>query len=50
MLSGPWFHEGDGPYADVDIPGTWFFRLPHKVCMIPSYVILVLEPKVCGIV
>lgn len=23
-------HHGNGPYADVDIPGCWFFKLPHK--------------------
>lgn len=25
------YHHGNGPYADVDIPGCWFFKLPHKV-------------------
>lgn len=24
------YHHGNGPYADVDIPGCWFFKLPHK--------------------
>lgn len=25
------YHHGNGPYSDVDIPGCWFFKLPHKV-------------------
>jgi len=25
------YHHGVGPYNDVDIPGCWFFKLPHKV-------------------
>ncbi|XP_055011885.1 LOW QUALITY PROTEIN: DNA polymerase subunit gamma-1 [Boleophthalmus pectinirostris] len=24
------YHTGNGPYNDVDIPGCWFFKLPHK--------------------
>lgn len=24
------YHTGNGPYSDVDIPGCWFFKLPHK--------------------
>ncbi|KAL7402189.1 hypothetical protein ABVT39_011070 [Epinephelus coioides] len=24
------YHHGNGPYNDVDIPGCWFFKLPHK--------------------
>lgn len=24
------YHNGNGPYNDVDIPGCWFFKLPHK--------------------
>uniref|UniRef100_A0A1A8EHG9 DNA polymerase subunit gamma-1 n=1 Tax=Nothobranchius kadleci TaxID=1051664 RepID=A0A1A8EHG9_NOTKA len=24
------YHHGVGPYDDVDIPGCWFFKLPHK--------------------
>ncbi|XP_070686477.1 DNA polymerase subunit gamma-1 [Pempheris klunzingeri] len=24
------YHHGNGPYDDVDIPGCWFFKLPHK--------------------
>ncbi|XP_056272650.1 DNA polymerase subunit gamma-1 isoform X3 [Pseudoliparis swirei] len=24
------YHHGVGPYNDVDIPGCWFFKLPHK--------------------
>uniref|UniRef100_A0A668AFW9 DNA polymerase subunit gamma-1 n=1 Tax=Myripristis murdjan TaxID=586833 RepID=A0A668AFW9_9TELE len=26
----PHYHHGNGPYNDVDIPGCWFFKLPHK--------------------
>uniref|UniRef100_H3BE66 DNA polymerase subunit gamma-1 n=1 Tax=Latimeria chalumnae TaxID=7897 RepID=H3BE66_LATCH len=26
----PSYHHGNGPYNDVNIPGFWFFRLPHK--------------------
>ncbi|XP_071610428.1 DNA polymerase subunit gamma-1 [Heliangelus exortis] len=28
--SQPSFHHGNGPYNDVNIPGCWFFKLPHK--------------------
>lgn len=28
--SGPSWHKGDGPYDAVDIPGCWFYRIPHK--------------------
>ncbi|XP_028264401.1 LOW QUALITY PROTEIN: DNA polymerase subunit gamma-1 [Parambassis ranga] len=24
------YHHGNGPYDDVNIPGCWFFKLPHK--------------------
>ncbi|XP_071384524.1 DNA polymerase subunit gamma-1 isoform X1 [Centroberyx affinis] len=24
------YHHGNGPHNDVDIPGCWFFKLPHK--------------------
>ncbi|KAM9854974.1 DNA polymerase subunit gamma-1 [Aulostomus maculatus] len=24
------YHHGNGPYNDVDVPGCWFFKLPHK--------------------
>ncbi|KAK5902478.1 hypothetical protein CesoFtcFv8_007726 [Champsocephalus esox] len=24
------YQHGNGPYSDVDIPGCWFFKLPHK--------------------
>ncbi|XP_037538638.1 DNA polymerase subunit gamma-1 [Nematolebias whitei] len=24
------YHHGIGPYSDVNIPGCWFFKLPHK--------------------
>ncbi|XP_038670782.1 DNA polymerase subunit gamma-1 [Scyliorhinus canicula] len=23
-------HHGNGPYNEVDMPGCWFFKLPHK--------------------
>nr|XP_045002261.1 DNA polymerase subunit gamma-1 isoform X1 [Jaculus jaculus] len=29
-VSQPTHHHGNGPYNDVDIPGCWFFKLPHK--------------------
>ncbi|XP_031443591.1 DNA polymerase subunit gamma-1 [Phasianus colchicus] len=28
--SQPLFHHGNGPYNDVNVPGCWFFKLPHK--------------------
>ncbi|NXP46319.1 DPOG1 polymerase, partial [Heliornis fulica] len=28
--SRPSYHHGNGPYNDVNIPGCWFFKLPHK--------------------
>ncbi|NXN17260.1 DPOG1 polymerase, partial [Indicator maculatus] len=28
--SQPPHHHGNGPYNDVNIPGCWFFKLPHK--------------------
>lgn len=28
--SQPSYHYGNGPYNDVNIPGCWFFKLPHK--------------------
>ncbi|NXP70989.1 DPOG1 polymerase, partial [Ramphastos sulfuratus] len=30
MRSQPPYHYGNGPYNDVNIPGCWFFKLPHK--------------------
>ncbi|XP_052279468.1 DNA polymerase subunit gamma-1-like isoform X1 [Dreissena polymorpha] len=24
------YHTGDGPYDSVNIPGCWFFKIPHK--------------------
>ena len=30
--SRPDFYHGVGPYNDVNLPGVWFFRIPHKVC------------------
>ena len=29
--SKPDFYHGVGPFNDVDLPGVWFFRIPHKV-------------------
>ncbi|KAJ1179987.1 hypothetical protein NDU88_005215 [Pleurodeles waltl] len=29
-ISLPACHHGNGPHNDIDIPGCWFFRLPHK--------------------
>ncbi|PIO33891.1 hypothetical protein AB205_0177640 [Aquarana catesbeiana] len=23
-------HHGNGPCSDVNVPGCWFYRLPHK--------------------
>ena len=34
--SQPAYHHDNGPYNDVDIPGCWFFKLPHKVCVLVS--------------
>ncbi|XP_031557247.1 DNA polymerase subunit gamma-1-like [Actinia tenebrosa] len=28
--SKPHHHHGVGPFNDVDLPGVWFFRIPHK--------------------
>ena len=30
--SRPDFYHGVGPCNDVNLPGVWFFRIPHKVC------------------
>uniref|UniRef100_A0A8C3JPC8 DNA polymerase subunit gamma-1 n=1 Tax=Calidris pygmaea TaxID=425635 RepID=A0A8C3JPC8_9CHAR len=30
VRSQPSYHHGNGPYNDVNIPGCWFFKLPHK--------------------
>uniref|UniRef100_A0A8C5FJY7 DNA polymerase subunit gamma-1 n=1 Tax=Gadus morhua TaxID=8049 RepID=A0A8C5FJY7_GADMO len=29
-VSGCHYHHGNGPHDDVNIPGCWFFKLPHK--------------------
>lgn len=34
--SRPDFYHGVGPYNDVNLPGVWFFRIPHKVNKDPS--------------
>ncbi|NWI03412.1 DPOG1 polymerase, partial [Tichodroma muraria] len=34
-VSQPLFHHGNGPYNDVNIPGCWFFKLPHKATLTP---------------
>ncbi|KFV15242.1 DNA polymerase subunit gamma-1, partial [Pterocles gutturalis] len=31
--SQPSYHHGNGPYNDVNIPGCWFFKLPHKATL-----------------
>ncbi|XP_072134225.1 DNA polymerase subunit gamma-1 isoform X1 [Mobula birostris] len=28
--SCPSYHHGNGPYPEVNVPGCWFFKLPHK--------------------
>uniref|UniRef100_A0A8D1KLP4 DNA polymerase subunit gamma-1 n=1 Tax=Sus scrofa TaxID=9823 RepID=A0A8D1KLP4_PIG len=30
QASRPAHHHGNGPYNEVDVPGCWFFKLPHK--------------------
>ncbi|NWR69725.1 DPOG1 polymerase, partial [Centropus unirufus] len=30
VRSEPSYHHGNGPYNDVNIPGCWFFKMPHK--------------------
>ncbi|KFQ82215.1 DNA polymerase subunit gamma-1, partial [Phaethon lepturus] len=35
MGSQPSYHHGNGPYNDVNIPGCWFFKLPHKATLAP---------------
>ena len=25
-------HDGIGPFNDVNLPGVWFYKMPHKVC------------------
>lgn len=34
----PDFYHGVGPFNDVNFPGVWFFRIPHKVC-VPVFII-----------
>ena len=29
--SSPDFYHGVGPFNDINFPGVWFFRIPHKV-------------------
>ncbi|XP_006867231.1 PREDICTED: DNA polymerase subunit gamma-1 [Chrysochloris asiatica] len=29
-ISQPAYHHGNGPCNDVNVPGCWFFKLPHK--------------------
>ncbi len=24
-------HDGIGPFNDVNLPGVWFYKIPHKV-------------------
>ncbi|PKU45256.1 dna polymerase subunit gamma-1 [Limosa lapponica baueri] len=42
VRSQPSYHHGNGPYNDVNIPGCWFFKLPHKATTLPS-----LSPQCC---
>ena len=35
--SRPDFYHGVGPYNDVNLPGVWFFRIPHKVPFVTNY-------------
>lgn len=32
--SQPDFYHGVGPFNDVNLPGVWFFRIPHKECKV----------------
>ena len=25
-------HDGIGPFNEVNLPGVWFYKMPHKVC------------------
>ena len=29
-------HDGIGPFNDVNLPGVWFYKMPHKVCFLIS--------------
>ena len=29
-------HDGIGPFDDVNLPGAWFYKLPHKVFLIDA--------------
>uniref|UniRef100_A0A4W3I1Q2 DNA polymerase subunit gamma-1 n=1 Tax=Callorhinchus milii TaxID=7868 RepID=A0A4W3I1Q2_CALMI len=49
----PSHHHGNGPYNEVNIPGCWFFRLPHKVqaqCTMPPAPSVAVSPGTewCG--
>ncbi|NXI68659.1 DPOG1 polymerase, partial [Anseranas semipalmata] len=35
--SQPSYHHGNGPYNDVNVPGCWFFKLPHKASWAPRH-------------
>ncbi|KFZ66852.1 DNA polymerase subunit gamma-1, partial [Podiceps cristatus] len=37
--SQPSYHHGNGPYNDVNIPGCWFFKLPHKATLTPLWLL-----------
>lgn len=43
--SQPTYHHGNGPYNDINIPGCWFFRLPHKVSVEPTGFLFAAEPS-----
>lgn len=41
--SRPDFYHGVGPYNDVNLPGVWFFRIPHKVLVVTGLSYLSLQ-------
>ena len=43
--SRPDFYHGVGPYNDVNLPGVWFFRIPHKVLVVTGLSYLSLQNR-----
>ena len=43
--SRPDFYHGVGPYNDVNLPGVWFFRIPHKVLVVTGLLYLSLQNR-----
>ena len=43
--SRPDFYHGVGPYNDVNLPGLWFFRIPHKVLVVTGLSYLSLQNR-----